>query len=136
MSLCFFGQGHFKGEGKLWGGLLIKGGGEGGGSLQIFFWWGQGELGKKGWGQYFRVGLIPWSTLCSTSTFIQIFQKVTLKKKNQTIWKIFTSLFNSLLIYKLRQNTWNKIGKSSKIGQYKKSLISTFPYFLTPGFSK
>ena len=33
--------------------------------------------------------------------------------------------------YKLRQNIWNKIEKSSKIGQHKKSLISTFQCFLT-----
>ena len=30
-----------------------------------------------------------------------------------------------------RQNIWNKIEKSSKIGPGKKSLISTFAYFLT-----
>ena len=74
----------------------------------------------------------------SISTFIQIFQKLILKKKNQTIrllritriWKILTSLFKSLLNYKLRQNMWNKIEKSSKIGQYNKSLISTFQCFL------
>ena len=75
------------------------------------------------------------------STFIQIFQKLILKKKkkNQTIWlprvsriwKIFTSLFKSLLNYKLRQNIWTKIEKSSQVGQYKKSLISTFQFFLT-----
>ena len=29
------------------------------------------------------------------------------------------------------QNIWNKIEKSSKAGQDKKSLISTFAYFLT-----
>ena len=76
----------------------------------------------------------------SMSTFIQIFQKLILKKKkNRTIWllrvsriwKILTSLFKSLLNYKLRQNIWNKIEKSSKTGQYKKRLISTFQCFLT-----
>ena len=61
------------------------------------------------------------------------------KIKNQTIWflrvsriwKILTSLFKSLLNYKLRQNIWNKIEKSSRIGQYEKSLLSTFRCFLT-----
>ena len=36
-----------------------------------------------------------------------------------------------MLTFKLRQNILNKIEKSSKTGQYKKSLISTFQYFLT-----
>ena len=75
----------------------------------------------------------------SISTFIQIFLKLILKKKNQTIWllrvsriwKILTSLLKSLLNYKFRQNIWNKTEKSSQIEQYKKSLISTFQCFLT-----
>ena len=33
--------------------------------------------------------------------------------------------------YNSGQNIWNKIGKSSKTGQDKKSLISTFACFLT-----
>ena len=33
--------------------------------------------------------------------------------------------------YNPGQNIWNKIKKSSKTGQKKKSLISTFPSFLT-----
>ena len=36
-----------------------------------------------------------------------------------------------MLNYKLRQNIWSKIEKSSKIGKYKKSLISPFQCFLT-----
>ena len=36
----------------------------------------------------------------------------------------------STLDYNPGQNTWNKIDKSSKIGQDKKSFISNFPYFL------
>ena len=75
----------------------------------------------------------------SISTFIKIFQKIILKKKSQAIWllrvsriwKILRSLFKSLLNYKLRQNIWNKIEKSSQIGQHNKSLISTFQCFLT-----
>ena len=35
------------------------------------------------------------------------------------------------LIYNPGQNIWNKIEKYSKIGQDKKSLISTFACFLT-----
>ena len=35
------------------------------------------------------------------------------------------------LIYNPGQNIWNKIEKSSKTGQDKKSLISTFACFLT-----
>ena len=61
-------------------------------------------------------------------------------KKNQTIWcllrlsriwKILINLFNSLLSCKLIQNISINLEKSSKIGQDKKSLISTFPCFLT-----
>ena len=33
--------------------------------------------------------------------------------------------------YNLGQNIWNKIEKSSKVGQGKKSLMSTFVCFLT-----
>ena len=41
---------------------------KGGGALtDLDFFWG-GDLGKKGWGQYFRVGLIPWKTLCHKKT--------------------------------------------------------------------
>ena len=72
------------------------------------------------------------------SMFIQIFQKLILKKqksnnlipKSKRVSKTLTSLFHGLLNYKLRQNIWNKIEKPSKIGQYKKSLISTFQCFL------
>ena len=42
---------------------------------------------------------------------------------------IFPQIFNFL--YNLGQNIWNKIEKSSKTGQDKKSLISTFACFLT-----
>ena len=34
-------------------------------------------------------------------------------------------------IYNPVRNVWNKMEKYSEIGQYKKSLISTFAYFLT-----
>ena len=33
--------------------------------------------------------------------------------------------------YNPEQNTWNKLEKASKIGPDKKSLISTFAFFLT-----
>ena len=35
-----------------------------------------------------------------------------------------------LLVYNPGQNIWNKLEKSSKTGQEKESLISTFVYFL------
>ena len=82
-------------------------------------------------------GWVTWGFSSSPLTiFIQTFQK--LVKKNETIWfpivsriwKILTSLLKSLLTYKLRQNIWNKVEKSSKIGQHKKILISTFQCFL------
>ena len=41
-------------------------------------------------------------------------------KKQQEVWN-----------YNPGQNIWNKIEKSSKTGQDKKSLISTFAYFST-----
>ena len=37
----------------------------------------------------------------------------------------------SMLIYNHMQNIWNKLEKSSKTGQGKKSLMSTFACFLT-----
>ena len=36
-----------------------------------------------------------------------------------------------IICYNLGQNNWNKIEKSSKTGQEKKSLISSFACFLT-----
>ena len=42
-------------------GLLIKTGSD---RFRNFFFLG-GGLGKKGWGQNFRVRLIPWGTLCT-----------------------------------------------------------------------
>ena len=39
--------------------------------------------------------------------------------------------FEKILIYNTRQNIWGKIEKSSKTGQDKKNLISTFACFLT-----
>ena len=37
----------------------------------------------------------------------------------------------SVSVYNPSQNIWNRIGKSSKSGRDKKSLISTFACFLT-----
>ena len=45
------------------------------------------------------------------------------------IWKILVNLFNSLLNWKSRQNIWNNLEKSSKIGQGKKGLVSSFLCF-------
>ena len=55
--------------------------------------------------------------------------KINFKKNNETIW--FVKLTERLVNFKLSQNIWNKIQKSSKIWQYKKSLISTIQCFLT-----
>ena len=76
VSFLFWTRVHFK-EGKLhspkfWGRVAHKGEGEGwggGGGLEDlqFFLWGEGGATKKGWGQYSRVGLIPWRTLCLIS---------------------------------------------------------------------
>ena len=69
MSHSIFGWGYIsRGElssPKFWVGLLIKGAGERGSDIfRIFFGGGGGGgLSKKGWGQYFRVGLIPWRAL-------------------------------------------------------------------------
>ena len=83
-------------------------------------------------------GLLEDFLAVSMSALIQIFQKLILKKKSNNLipkskydLKDLTSLLRSLLNYKLRQNFCNKIGKFSKIEQYKKSLISTFQCFLT-----
>ena len=66
-SLCFFWmRGHFKGEvkfSKILRGVAHK---EGVWQIYNFFFWGGGGVGKKGWGQYCRVGLIPWRTLRAT----------------------------------------------------------------------
>ena len=52
------GEGGGSSSPKFWGGLLIC-------SFRIYYFFGRGGgLGKTGWGQYFRVGLIPWSSLC------------------------------------------------------------------------
>ena len=68
-------------------------------------------------------------------TFIQIFH---FDKKKETIWcllrlsriwKILVNLFKSLLNWKSRQNIWNNLEKSSKIGQGKKGLVSNFLCF-------
>ena len=62
---CFFGQRYIlRGElssPKFWGELLRKRRSD---RFSFFFFFGGGGgLGKKGWGQYFRVGLIPWRIL-------------------------------------------------------------------------
>ena len=31
-----------------------------------------GDLGKKGWGHYLRVGLIPWRTLCLLEKIVKL----------------------------------------------------------------
>ena len=58
-------------------------------------------------------------------------QKILCLFRLSRIWKILVNLFNSFLSCKLIQNISNNLEKSSIIGQDKKSLISTFPCFLT-----
>ena len=73
---------------------------------------------------------VPWAHLFKYSKVEKKFETIWFPIVSR-IWKISTSLLKSLSTYKLRQNIWNKIEKSSKIGQHKKSLISTFQCFLT-----
>ena len=67
MSLCFFWtRVHFKGAvnfSKILRRVAHKGveGVEEGVSDRFRTFWG--SLDKKGWGQYFKVGMIPWRTL-------------------------------------------------------------------------
>ena len=79
MSLCFFGRGYISREGvKLSSSQFL-----------CFFWGGGGEgvggvgLGKKEWGQNFRVGLIPWRTLW------WIFEKWFIKMLKKTFMSIY-----------------------------------------------
>ena len=63
-----------------------------------------------------------------------IFQKSSFKKNSIDDYLAFERLkqvYNSFLNYNPGQNIWNKIEKSSKIGQNKKRLTSTFQCFLT-----
>ena len=68
----FLGESTFQGRElsspKFWGGLLIKRGFD---RSRIFL----AGLGQKGWGQYFRLGLIPWRTLLVRSTVIMTWNK-------------------------------------------------------------
>ena len=62
-SLLFWMRIHFNGGvkfSKILRKLLIKGGSD---KFRFFLGGGEGGLGKKGSGQYFRVGLIPWRPL-------------------------------------------------------------------------
>ena len=52
------------------------------------------------------------------------------RRINRIVW-YFIIVVLDLLTYNPGQNIWNKIEKSSKTGQGKKSLISTFACFLT-----
>ena len=142
MSLCFLGRGYIsRGRVKFFEilrGVAHKGRGPDG--FRVFLGGGERGQGKKAVRSMFQGGT---DTLEYTMFYEQIYSNVSkINKKYQTIWflrlsriwNILTSLFYSLLNYKLRQNIWNKKEKSSKIGQYKGSLISTFPFFLTRKF--
>ena len=72
MSLSFFGREYISRQGvkfsKILRGVAHK---EGSDRSRIFL----AGLGKKGWGQYFRLGLIPWRTLLVRSTVIMTWNK-------------------------------------------------------------
>ena len=65
-------------------GVAHKGRGGGSDRFRIFFfflggggsWQGGGGLSKKGSGQYFRVGLTPWRTLCKMTLDCLILKSV------------------------------------------------------------
>ena len=67
-----FQRGGVSNSPKFWGGLFITLY-RGSGRFRIFF--GGRGLGKKRWGQYFRV-LIPWRTLCRTCPKFEFFIKL------------------------------------------------------------
>ena len=84
---------------------------------------GASETFNKFYFDYLTLRLVDWVSWRFSSSsmrkLIQIFQML--------IWKKIKSLLN----YKLRQNIRKEVEKSSKIGQYKKSFVSTFQCFLT-----
>ena len=59
----FLDEGTFQGGGVKFSKILRGFAHIGEGSDRFRFFLGRGGLCKKGWGQYFRVGLIPWRTL-------------------------------------------------------------------------
>ena len=77
--MVFWTKAHFSGGrvkfSKIFRGLLER---KKGGSLAdlALFW---GRLGKKGWGQYVRVGLIPWRMLMD---FQKVIYHKNIKKYN------------------------------------------------------
>ena len=81
MSVCFFGRGYISREGVKFSSSQCF--------LCFFFFFFGGEvvggvgLGKKEWGQYFRVGLIPWRTLQ------WIFEKWFIKMLKKTFMSIY-----------------------------------------------
>ena len=65
MSFSFFGRAYSSGGGVKFF-KILTGGGDGRVSDRFITF--LGGLGKKGWGQYFRVGVIPWRTLWGSKT--------------------------------------------------------------------
>ena len=66
---AFLDEGTFQGEEGVKFSKILRGvAHKGGGGLTDLNFLG-GGLGKKGWCQYFRVGLIPWRTLCCVLYF-------------------------------------------------------------------
>ena len=107
MSLCFLDKVHFKGGVKFskilrgGGGVFGGGGGGGGGGVGLkdleFFWEG---LGKKGWRQYFRVGLISWRTLCSSFLKFSGVVKIHWLLRQKVRAQMFDKVLNTPLLEK------------------------------------
>ena len=57
----------------------------------------RGGLRKKGWGQDFRVGLIPWRTVCINSMHLQIFTYPTV---SVNVVRLFWSILTKHMICK------------------------------------
>ena len=115
MNLCFFGWEYIWREGKvkfskIFRGLLIKASGSDRFRIFFFFFGGGGEgLGKKGWGQYFMVRLIPWRTLCKTDL---VSLAVNLQDEMETIKSNLKQNVNNLTEEVQKLNTNFKLLKS------------------------
>ena len=108
VSLSIFGRENISrrklSSPRFWWRLLIK---RGSAVFKFFFFGGGGRLSKKWLGQYFRVGLMPWRTLCLY--------------KVSKYWQWY---FNNLLLDNLLEN--DKIWKFRKNKHWRVRLDSLF----------
>ena len=72
------------------------------------------------------VGKLPSNCFSVFDHFLELGLKGLTKR---SIWITETAVLMSTENYNPGQSIWNRIEKSSKAGQVKKSLISTFAYF-------